>query len=547
MSRIGTTLRKIATWNENRDDSSDAPTSPTISHPVAHQKNPPFFEYLCEMIKTRLPQFPRHGNISKQKEMKARERFNLEESDLIVGLIKGDAIITLRGIHWIPYGRGGDSETGLPPKHFPWSSIEPDVIAITDKGVTFGNKLEIHFLPCDVSKDQRTNLAGFIQDALNFTNIKASIDAKKESQVDQSEMRITIRFPPGYPADFQPLLLSPDRLVKDVIEMIQSHFSLDDDRTKEMGLYIRSDKFWLIPETPLNKYKGLPFLRFIDYRDKNSPDPHGEDDILPDPMVSPRRRPTLAGSAPNSPMTSPRSPQSPVHSPLSSSGKTPGNRSALSPELPSSTILPPGITAGSTAIPPLPSSPPPPRRSVLNPSLSTGEVSRNFQVENRNSLVRSQSDQAQVEIKLKRTQPPVPMKPSPEQLEIAALKAKVEEYQKLLDEGSGLLTSMSQEIENLKDELAVKDEVIEAYKSELESFKLKPVPTVPKVNGDFNLKSTTIAKPPSARLSRPFQSYSVAKTTGEISETVRKAGTLRGKPKKEEISLLDEIDSILGN
>lgn len=57
-------------------------------------------------------------------------------------------------------------------------------------------------------------------------------------------------------------------LVKDAIRLIQQHFNLEQDFNKEFGLYIRGENFWLENNKPLSHYKGLRFLKVIEYSEK---------------------------------------------------------------------------------------------------------------------------------------------------------------------------------------------------------------------------------------------------------------------------------------
>jgi len=68
--------------------------------------------------------------------------------------------------------------------------------------------------------------------------------------------------------------------VKDVIRMVQQHFKLD-DQNKSIGLYINSDNLWLDDDAPLSTYKGLKFLKFIEYRDKTAPTKRGSNEARP--------------------------------------------------------------------------------------------------------------------------------------------------------------------------------------------------------------------------------------------------------------------------
>jgi len=124
-------------------------------------------------------------------------------------------------------------------------------------------------------------LANLIQEALLFSNvlIKAS-SAVTDIRPEDEDIQLTIKFPSDCPFEFQTIMLPSASKVGDVIRMVQQHFKLD-DQNKLIGLYINADNLWLDNDAPLSTYKGLKFLKFIEYKDKTTPSKRGSNEARP--------------------------------------------------------------------------------------------------------------------------------------------------------------------------------------------------------------------------------------------------------------------------
>eukprot|EP01118_Nematostelium_gracile_P008868 TRINITY_DN2961_c0_g1_i1.p1 TRINITY_DN2961_c0_g1~~TRINITY_DN2961_c0_g1_i1.p1 ORF type:complete len:259 (-),score=72.95 TRINITY_DN2961_c0_g1_i1:44-820(-) len=200
--------------------------------------------------------------------------------------------------------------------------------------------------------------------------------------------------------------------VADTVSIIQEHFNLKEfDHDAPMGLYVKAENMWLEDGNLLRDYKGLKFLKSLEYRDKNIP------------IASPKIARFFA-----------ENPELRISDGLDSLTKLVDSiESGKSPEMPKRTPPAPPAPPAKQAPPATTSPPPIPRgpRPSFNGNPALGSKLKEFPIPNR----------------------PAPTPPSQEKKlkeEIVRLQGQIEDYQQLLEEGSEFIAEMTTENEELK-------------------------------------------------------------------------------------------------
>jgi len=79
---------------------------------------------------------------------------------------------------------------------------------------------------------------------------------------------VKVKFPEGYPVTLKTFVFQEEARVEKVLENVRKVVKLP---VEDAGLFVSAQNLWLDPNQPLYFYKGLQYLKYIEYRLRSEP------------------------------------------------------------------------------------------------------------------------------------------------------------------------------------------------------------------------------------------------------------------------------------